>query len=54
MGAARLHHTALRSLDGVRGSSSLLGPKFVDLASNAQENGYDGEVLADASDERSG
>ena len=28
-----------------------LGPKFVDLAKQLQENGYDGEVLADASDE---
>ena len=39
------------SADGVRELVESLGPKFVDLAKQLQENGYDGEVLADASDE---
>ena len=39
------------SADGVRDLVESLGPKFVDLAKQLQENGYDGEVLADASDE---
>ena len=39
------------SADGVRELVESLGPKFADLAQQLQENGYDGEVLADASDE---
>ena len=51
--AASAPRQPLRSLsaDGVRELVESLGPKFADLAKQLQENGYDGEVLADASDE---
>ena len=51
--AASAPRQPLRSLsaDGVRELVESLGPKFADLAKQLQENGYDGEVLADASDD---
>ena len=51
--AASAPRQPLRSLsaDGVCELVESLGPKFADLAKQLQENGYDGEVLADASDE---
>ena len=39
------------SADNLRELVEGLGPKYADIAKQLQENGYDGEVLADASDE---
>ena len=39
------------SADNLRELVEGLGPKYADIAKQLQENGYDGEVLADASDD---
>ena len=39
------------SADNLRELVEGLGPKYADIAQQLQENGYDGEVLADASDD---
>ena len=39
------------SADNLRELVEGLGPKYADIAKQLQENGYDGAILADASDE---
>ena len=39
------------SADSIRELVESLGPKFADIGEQLQENGYDGAILADASDE---
>ena len=39
------------SADSIKELVESLGPKFADIGEQLQENGYDGAILADASDE---
>jgi hypothetical protein len=51
-GGASAPRQPLQSLsaESVRELVEGLGPKFVDIAQQLEENGYDGEILAEASD----
>ena len=52
-GGASAPRQPLQSLsaDSIRELVESLGPKFADIGEQLQENGYDGAILADASDE---